>query len=92
MEDLLIKLKKSILNNNNIIIHYLEDEKLSGIKNEFYKLLEKNNYAIFKGISAYNYHCKLNSGHVDFDNFWIEEKNTNLLLSIFDEYDYYEVL
>ena len=93
MDDLISKIKNSIINNKNIIIIYsVEDYHLSYFRNELNKLLKSNEYAIFKGISAYNYHCKLNASYVDFKHFWIEEKNKDLLLSIFDDYDYYEVL
>lgn len=92
MNDLILKIKNSILNGNNIVIHSLKDERLSFFRNEFYKLLESNEYAIFKGTSAFNYHCKINGRTLNFEKFWIEETNTDLLLSIFDDYDYYEVL
>ena len=92
MDDLVSKINNSILNGNNIVIHNLKEERMSFFRNEFYKSLEENKYAIFNGTSSFNYHCKINGRTLNFEKFWIEEKNTELLLSIFDDYDYYEEL
>ena len=90
MLNLISEIKKELENSKNIIIGG-DDKNKCYIRNSLSKILAEKNYGIFYGISQYNYHNKINGKTLNYENFWIEESNPNLLHSIFDEYKYYEI-
>lgn len=90
MLNLISEIKKELEKGTNIIIGGNYKNK-SYIRNSLSKILAEKNYAIFYGVSQYNYHNKINGKTINCHNFWIEESNPNILQSIFDDYEYYEI-
>ena len=90
MLNLISDIKKELEKGKNIIIGGNNKNK-SYIRNSLSKILAEKNYVIFYGVSQYNYHNKINGKTLNYEKFWIEESNSSLLQSIFDDYEYYEI-
>ena len=86
ISDIDVQIKKG----KNIIIGGNSNKK-SLIRNSLIKILNENSYNIFYGVSQYNYHNKINGKTLNYQKFWIEESNPNILQSIFEDYEYYEI-
>lgn len=90
MLNLISEIKKELEKGTNIIIGGNNKNK-SYIRKSLSKILAEKNYAIFYGISQYNYHNKINGKTLNYEQFWIEESSSSLLQSIFEDYKYYEI-
>ena len=90
MLNLISEIKKELELGKNIIIGGNSENK-SFIRNSVFKMLKEKNYAIFYGVSQYNYHNKINGKTLNYQKFWIEESDKSILQSIFEDYQYYEI-
>ena len=83
MLNLISEIKKELEKGKNIIIGGNNKNK-SYIRNSLSKNLAEKNYAIFYGISQYNYHNKINGKDNKLcQKFWIEESSPGIITKYF---------
>ncbi len=86
-EDVRERAIKAIDKNKNIIICGPEMSGKTTLQRELKDMLTEKDYKIYYGVQAYHYRDRSKRGYKD-KKFWIEEKNSDLIMNIQEDYEY----
>tara|TARA_A100001015_G_C14544459_1_gene539166 strand:+ start:269 stop:580 length:312 start_codon:yes stop_codon:yes gene_type:complete len=87
-QDALSKIIIAVANNKNVILCGPGKSGKTKLQEEIKEKLENKSYDIYYGIDQYNYSQRINGRTYSINKFWIEEQNSNMLASIFEDYEY----